>query len=62
MVFRVTVYINDVNNIACELVIVNNIEVTPKALIAPLCRLLVSSQITAATPNFISIKWDSEIF
>ena len=58
MVFRVTMYINGANNIVWELVFGNNIEVTPKALIAPLCRLLVSSQITAATPNCISIKWD----
>ena len=62
MVFRVTMYINDVNNIAWELVFGNNIEVTSKALIAPLCRLLVSSQITVAAPNCISIKWYSEIF
>ena len=62
MVFRVTMYINDANNIAWELVFGNNIEVTSKALIDPLCRFLVSSQLTAATPNFISIKWDSEIF
>lgn len=62
MVFRVTMYINGANNIAWELVFGNNIEVTSKALIAPLCRLLVSSQITVAAPNCISIKWYSEIF
>lgn len=62
MVFRVIMYINGVNNIAWKLVFGNNIEVTPKALIAPLCRLLVSSQIATATLICILIKWYSELF